>query len=141
MRCPEQDLIFSGKYLSMPLFACDKNFVEKVTPELNHRISLNFIFSVLLSVNIWWKLLSWWHYNHTFSRISEKSWLEKLDEIVQKIIFKICIINKDGSILVHIAQYTRFYSVFSQNSYNNPISKSIAWNCSKFYIHYIYFNR
>ena len=47
--CPECDLTISGKCLPVYLCVCvcDKNVVASVARELMHRISLNFIFSVI----------------------------------------------------------------------------------------------
>ena len=43
--CLEHDLTISGKCLCV----CDKNFVASVAQELIHRISWNFVFSVILT--------------------------------------------------------------------------------------------
>ena len=45
LRCPQYNLIISGKCLSV----CDKNIVANVARELMHRNSWNFTFSDILT--------------------------------------------------------------------------------------------
>ena len=46
--CPDDDLTISGKCLSVCMCVCGKSFVASLAQELMDRISLNFIFTVIL---------------------------------------------------------------------------------------------